>query len=1118
MVTREGWRRRLGRGLGSLALMVLVAAAPARVKAPEATAAFTAGNYAEAYRLIGAAITDCRAPSSQPDRCLDLLEAGANFALTAGDAKTAERWAREALVLAKALPERGEDTLVMVTLAGALIGQGRLAEAEALDREALPLAQKALGANHPFIAAIQNNLALLLDARGQHGEAEPLHRAVIASVRATQGETAGSLPTLLNGLADNLKGQARYKDADPVYAEAVALARKISGPQHPTVALALNSLADLKQTLGQFAQAEALYNEAAAIDRTALGPNHPLVGRDLANLGGLYLNEGRLAEAETQFRAAVAIAEAADGPDHPAVASDLGNLAGVLVQLGRPEEAEPLTRRALSIDRKAFGEDAPRLGGQYASLAMNLEAQQRASEAEALRRRALAIDKAAYGDAHPDTAASLSGLAGNLSLQGKYADAEPLLRQALAAQEAALGADSLAVAGTLASLGVLEASAGRPAEAEPMFRRSLDIRRARLGEQAPGTATGLHNLAALLELLARPAEAEAPARQALAIRRAILPPNHPDVAASETLLARILAAKPATNAEALAHARAAMTIVRARRTQAGAATGTSGAARAELSARATRSLRNPVDRAFWAFLEAAAKSPDAARLNDEAFVAAQDLEVSAAGLAMAQTAARTAAGSGDLAQLARRQQDLSARVRALDTRAVEALGQGLADKATSLRAELETTAADLAAVDAQLRQRHPAYATLVAPRPLTIAEVRGRLAADEGLLLIIPSGADLYAFAMSGRASAWRRLPDGVAKVRGQVAALRCSVDPGTCADTRGEPPPFDPAIAHALYAELVKPVEPGLGGAKRLFVTASGPLADLPLDALVVALPKAAKTRFEGVAWLGDRYAITSLPSVSVLRTRQADARRPAGPGVFVGYGDPAFAAGKDGATRGAGGDLARLRGLAPLPGTRVELNAMAHALAAPAGSVVLGAAATEPAVRGDPRIGKAGVVAFATHGLLPGELNGRNEPALVFSPPDVATPANDGLLSASEVSELALTADWVVLSACNTASAEGGSDSLSALARAFLYAGARALLATHWRVADEPTAALTVEMLSTAATHPELSRAEARQRAIQAVRSGRRADGTAVAGWTSEWRDPAAWAPFTLIAASSD
>lgn len=1099
---------RIGRCLAALGLLTLIAAAPAppaRVKAPLAERAFAEGRYAEAYRLAAAAIAACKPTPRQPDRCLNLLLTAPSYALSAGDAEGAERLARRAIAAAASAPDggRGEQAVAMVTLAGTLTGQGRLAEAEALNREALALSRTALGEQHILTGTIQNSLALLLDAQGRHAEAEPLHRAAIAIVRATAGEAAAALPTLLTGLGDNLNGQARYRDAEPVYVDALRLAREVNGPRHPVVASALNSLAALKQRLGQFQEAQRLLDEAAAIDWAALGPDHPLVGRDLSNLAALYQEQGKLGEAELQFRKALAIAEKASGPSHPAVASDLGNLAGVLVQLGRAPEAEALTRRALEIDRTAFGDDSPRMAGQYATLAANLEAQQRADEAEPLRRRALEVDRKAYGARHPEVATDLVGLAGNLSLQRRYDIAEPLLREALSIQHATLGPDSLAVAGALSQLGVVEARAGRLVAAEPSFRRALAIRRAVLGEQAPATAGAHHNLGSLLELAGDADSAEAPARQALAIRRAILPPQHPDIAASEALLARVLGARPGGQGEALGHARAAMDVARARRLL---PLPGGSIARAELRARAARSLGDPLDRTFSAFLEVAARSPAARALGAEAFVAAQDLGVSAAGLAMAQTAARTAAGEGDLANLARRQQDLSVAIRTLDASAVAALGQGLVDKAAALRADLDGAVIQLAAVEGDLRVRFPGYATLISPRSLTVQDVRARLARDEGLLFIAPSGDDLYVFAVGPRASAWRRVAGGVASVQRQVGLLRCAVDPDTCTTQVGAPA-FDPQIAHELYLTLVKPVESGLAGARRLFVTAGGPLADLPLDVLATARPRGGD--LAKVRWLADRYAITSLPAVSVLTPRGARPDR--GPSTFVGYGDPVFGG-------GGAGDLKLLRSMPALPGTRTELNALARTLGASPASLVLGAAATEPAVRADSRLAGARVIAFATHGLLPGELNGRNEPGLVFSPPLTASPADDGLLSASEVAELSLMADWVVLSACNTASGEGGSDSLSALARAFLYAGARSLLASHWRVADDATAALTVEMLSTARARPGLSRAEARQQAMRAVRTGRRADGGAVPGWTPAWRDPAAWAPFTLIAASSD
>ena len=96
--------------------------------------------------------------------------------------------------------------------------------------------------------------------------------------------------------------------------------------------------------------------------------------------------------------------------------------------------------------------------------------------------------------------------------------------------------------------------------------------------------------------------------------------------------------------------------------------------------------------------------------------------------------------------------------------------------------------------------------------------------------------------------------------------------------------------------------------------------------------------------------------------------------------------------------------------------------------------------------------IVYFATHGLVAGDIKGLAEPSLALSIPAQPSDLDDGLLTASEVAQLKLNADWVVLSACNTiAGDKPGAEALSGLARAFFYAGARALLVSHWAVAFE-------------------------------------------------------------------
>jgi CHAT domain-containing protein len=175
-------------------------------------------------------------------------------------------------------------------------------------------------------------------------------------------------------------------------------------------------------------------------------------------------------------------------------------------------------------------------------------------------------------------------------------------------------------------------------------------------------------------------------------------------------------------------------------------------------------------------------------------------------------------------------------------------------------------------------------------------------------------------------------------------------------------------------------------------------------------------------------------------------------------------------------------VRKLTPLPESRKELRSLARSLGAGEGSLLVGRDATETRVKAAP-LSDFKVLAFATHGLLAGDLAGLSEPALVLTPPLQATGMDDGLLTASEVAQLKLNADWVILSACNTAAVDGtpGAQGLSGLAKAFFYAGSRALLVSHWPVASDAAVALTTRML--ALSRQGMTRAEAHRQAMMAL-----------------------------------
>ena len=213
----------------------------------------------------------------------------------------------------------------------------------------------------------------------------------------------------------------------------------------------------------------------------------------------------------------------------------------------------------------------------------------------------------------------------------------------------------------------------------------------------------------------------------------------------------------------------------------------------------------------------------------------------------------------------------------------------------------------------------------------------------------------------------------------------------------------------------------------------------------------------------------------------------------------------------RGGLADVASVRSQVPLPETADELCAVARDLGVSNSDIWLGARATERDVK---RLSESGELAayrlvhFATHGALAGELKAGAEPGLILTPPGEATPEDDGYLSASEIAGLKLDADWVILSACNTAAGGAeGAEALSGLARAFFYAGARSLLVSHWAVDSDSTVKLITKALSIMSSDKSVGRAEAMRRSMLAM----------IETGDAKEAHPAYWAPFVVVGEGS-
>jgi CHAT domain-containing protein/tetratricopeptide (TPR) repeat protein len=890
----------------------------------------------------------------------------------------------------------------------------------------------------------------------------------------------------------------RYADAVPFGERVLALQEQRLGPDRSDTLVAALNLADDYKAVGRYSEAEALLIRALEVSQRRFGSDNGFTRTAVDQLAALYREQGRYADAEQVYHRAIDIFVRVHGPAHTATLISTYGLARLYQDQGRHDEAAALLREALEATERERGRDHRNTLETASRLADLYRAQGRYGDAEPLARRAVAGFDRAGGHPGPDALQSFVILASIYQAQGRHAEAEPLFRRALAGYEQSLGDDhpeTLAAADRLAGLYL---AAHRYGEARTLLRRTLAGRERVLGSDSPGTLDSFESL-----LIARSG-------------------TRLDAQGTVALARRFLAAlRSRRNGGADQRARAQ------REREFGAAAG-----RFALFADIT-----------WT---ATAATGQRGAMLPEAFGALQDSVSGAADRAIAEQAGqRYARGRAPaLAALIDERQRKQDEWTALDNRLAQVFGEdpsATSDRPAVIRQELDRVQARITAIDAQLMREAPDYFTLIQPQPVGIEAARSLLDSDEAILLAIPSRFGTHVMVVTRAGIDWSRSDWTAEQVRRAVQRLRW--DAGASVDGTSEElarlsalphvgrPGFDRTTAHALYRGLVGPVAGQLAGKRRIYVAAGGALAGLPFQLLVAAPPEGADNdpaALRATHWFGDDFALVHIPSVQALARLRRTSPNPQAAG-FVGIGDPVLEGRGSARRRGSttapltaqqvfragrsrdGGliaDLGALRRLTRLPGTARELELVRRTLHAPPGSLMLAERATEANVRAAD-LSRARIILFSTHGLTAAESLrvGLGEGGLVLTPPAVARDGDDGYLAASEVTTLRLNADWVILSACNTATGDGLSGSgLGELARAFFFAGARNLLASHWPVSDEVAPILINRTLALERTG--IPRAEAFRRATRQIRMNRSHDTVA-----DSWAHPFYWAPFVLI-----
>jgi CHAT domain-containing protein len=824
----------------------------------------------------------------------------------------------------------------------------------------------------------------------------------------------------------------------------------------------------------------------------------------------------------------------------------------LLEHTGKYVEAERSYRRAAA----EFAQDdiewnRPSLDIAHWLVARTLIRQGRLLEAEHEARKAVLGALAKQGRHSPHTAWMLNALIWTLREQGRYEESERLARAGIDIYEqTGASADSLWFAQMREHLALALELQGRDREALAQY----ETIRTGLADDPASLRTFLDGHAGYATVLLRTGHVD----RALEVFGAALERTSPNWLASE--------------------APRDLTMIRASLARAHAARGDVERALREFrevvpllltrSQNVNEAVRSrPADRRFVDTLnayiglladikETALERETGMDAAAEAFRLADVVRGRSVQSALNASAVRAAATSPALAELIRQGQDARGRLDGLNLALANALSQpGDSPNATAvmeLRDRIATLQGAIQALDTQIAKEFPAYADLIDPKPVTLEQARAMLRPGEALIAMLSTSERTFVWAIprNGRV-AFAAAPVSVGEIGRTVTTLRAALEPR--AKTLGDVPEFNVALAHRLYRTLLEPVRSGWEDARSLIVVGHGPLVQLPLALLPtqpVTVEHDSSLLFSGyreVPWLIRTHAVTVLPSVASLATLRALPAGDPGRRPFVGFGDPYFsreqalaAAESQASTTAAAGeprsrqtaalvtravpitlrsspqafDSAQLASLPRLPDTGDEIRSLAATMNADLQrDVFLGARANERVVKTSD-LGAYRVVAFATHGLVPGDLDGLTQPALALSAPAVAGVEGDGLLTMDEILGLRLNADWIVLSACNTASGQGaGSEAVSGLGRAFFYAGARALLVSNWPVETTSARALTTGLFRRQQTSPGITRAQALQQTLNGlIDRGEFVDadsGKAVFSYAH----PIFWAPFTLI-----
>jgi CHAT domain-containing protein/tetratricopeptide (TPR) repeat protein len=976
--------------------------------------------------------------------------------------------------------------------------------------------------------------ALSLIDQGQYATALPLaQEAVMLNERAfgdTDLEVAQSLT--LQGLAFHYL--AKVPEAMASHERALRIREQHLGKVHPLVADSLTGLARAVISAGDFHRAQGLLERALQIRERTVGATHPDMAVTLTYLGMVRGLSMDLPGAIRDEARAVTIFEQAPeaNPTHYSMAlNSLGTITG---RTGDFSKARPLIERALRVQEDAFSASHPLVARTLDSLSDLIAKMGAPDEALPFAERALQIREKTYGASHVEVAASLNTVGRLQWSRRNFAQAVSLFERALRIIERAVGPNHPVVAANLLDLGEVRRQQGELQQARTLFERAIQIQEQSLGASHPDLATSLTRLGSVFAQSNDVPKAIALLSRATSIREQTLGPQHPDLAASLNDLARLHHANGEFTKARPLYERARQIYLSMGQLNEDLDDTTLG----QVAKRGVAGLQAYL--LLLAMQSTSPLEPERRSAASDGFLVAEQARGWIVQAAVAKAMARRQAGGAEELHVAQQVEELRRRRQTLRVSLTTVYGQASDPTQDTergvLQEQLLQVQRDLDRHVKQLEAAFPRYASMALPRPVEAGAIQQFLQPGEAMVTFYTLDDRVQIWLLKkGEELIYRETIVSRSRLLALVERLRKSLVPLQSTTLL---PPVDVETAFELHRLLFQPIRSVLTDVQALIVVPDELLLPLPLSVLLterskdhaslaelyrqgwsIPFDEVAQYPYASLPWLGKSYALSILPSAGVLKLlRETVPPRDERSELFIGFADPLFQGQGTArgtammANRGGAVDLDRLRQLNRLPGTKEEVLAMARVFGVnPDTHVYLEQRATEAEVKRlsqSGKLGQAQVIAFSTHGLLAGELMGLSQPALALTMPEHPTAEDDGLLTLEEVLQLKLPqTELVVLSACNTAGGDGSGEALSGLARAFFFAGAKALLVSYWSVDDAATQLLMTKTFTRYAHDRRMSPANAVRQGmldvmVQPMNSTQKYFG-----------HPYAWAAFFLV-----